>query len=247
MWTNLGYWTATSALRGDQQASGGLHYTEAARALARRVAAAARLSAGDVVVDYGCGFGDSLRLWVDEFGAQRVIGIEPDPSVCRVIESRVRSWGFADRIVVMCAAAEEISPTQAAGDVTAVVCVDAAYHFDTRRSWIAQMAATASAGLRLGLADLSVVAGRERSLRLRALARLMRIPRENLMSARSIAMAYEDAGFSVNRCDQAGVEVLDGFVAHAPSATMSVAITRAAVSYARRARLLDYLVIGAER
>lgn len=248
MWTNLGYWAAaTNGESGPEATGGSSHYTEAARALARRVGAAAQLSAGDVVVDYACGFGDSLRLWIEEFGAHRVVGVEPNPSVCQVIEARARSWGLADRIGVLCASAEEVAPNQASVDVTAVVCVDAAYHFRTRRSWLAELGASAHSGLRLGVADLCVPADRERSLRLRALARLMRIPRENLMSARSIAIACEDAGFTVNRCDLLGVEVLDGFVTQVPVARMSVAVTRAAILFARRARLLDYLVIGAER
>ena len=248
MWTNLGYWVrATEAPGGEGAAAGRVHYTEAAEALARCVAAAARLSPDDVVVDYACGFGDSLRLWVEAYGAQRAVGIEPDPRVCRVIESRVRGWGLANRITVVCAAAEEIAPPDAAADVTAVVCVDAAYHFQTRRSWIASLGVSAPAGLRFGLADLCVPDAKARSLRLRALAHLMRIPRENLVSARSIAMGCEDAGFTVNACAQVGAEVLDGFVAHAPLGSMSVAVTRAAISFARRAGLLDYLVMGAER
>lgn len=129
MWTNLGFWDSivSSAVSASTRS-----YPSAAAALARRVGAAANLKAGDVLLDYACGFGDSLRLWVDEFSVHRVVGIEPDPSVCRVIDSRIRSWGFADRISVICASAEDTLPRGVADDVSAVVCVDAAYHFRTR-------------------------------------------------------------------------------------------------------------------
>ena len=50
MWTNLGFWPGASG------------YVEAARALAMHVGQAAQLRAGDVVADYACGYGDSLRL-----------------------------------------------------------------------------------------------------------------------------------------------------------------------------------------
>lgn len=246
MWTNLGYWVRATDAAADTRAAA-VHYTEAAEALARRVAAAARLAPDDVVVDYACGFGDSLRLWVEAYGARSVVGIEPDPHVCRVIESRVRAWGLANRITVICAAAEAVAPPEAAAGVTAVVCVDAAYHFATRHSWIASLGASAPVGLRFGLADLCVPDAKARSLRLRALARLMRIPRHNLVSARNIAMGCEDAGFTVHHCTPVGAAVLDGFVAHAPLGTMPVAVTRAAIALARRAGLLDYFVMGAER
>lgn len=160
---------------------------------------------------------------------------------------RVHSWGLADRIRVICASAEDIAPSHAAAAPTAVVCVDAAYHFQTRAQWLRQLGADATTGLRLGIADLSVPAGRVRSLRLAALARLMRIPRVNLKSSRDIALACEDAGFSVATLNSVSVEVLDGFVNHAPRGSMPVAITRAAIAFARRAQLLDYLVIGAKR
>lgn len=246
MWTNLGFWEGSGAVAPDAP-SASTRYQQAAAELARRVGLAANLRPGDGVVDYACGFGDSLRLWVEEFNAESVVGIEPDPSVCGVIEARVRSWGLANRIRVICASAEDPTVGDAAAQATAIVCVDAAYHFRTRSTWLRDLGARAASGARLGFADLSVYAGEERSLRLRALARLMRIPHENLMSARSLAIACEDAGFTVENCEQVGSEVLDGFVANAPRGTMPVATTRAAIAFARRARLLDYLVIGVTR
>ncbi len=246
MWTNLGYWEGSGAVAPDTR-SASTRYQHAAAELARRVGMAANLRPGDIVVDYACGFGDSLRLWVEELKAESVVGLEPDPSVCRVIEARVQSWGLANRIRVLCASAEDPAGRTVAAQATAIVCVDAAYHFRTRSTWLRYLGAMATSGVRLGFADLSVYAGKERSLRLRALARLMRIPHENLISARSLAIACEDAGFTVENCEQVGSEVLDGFVANAPRGTMSVATTRAAIAFARHARLLDYLIIGAAR
>lgn len=241
MWTNLGFWdSAVTTIK-----SGPPRYRQAAAELARRVGVAASLKAGDIVVDYACGFGDSLRLWVEEFGAARVVGIEPDPAVCATIEARIAAWGLSDRIRVIGRAAEDA--TAEAAQATAIVCVDAAYHFRTRRDWLSGLGATAPSGVRIGFADLSVYAGNERSLSLRALARLMRIPHQNLMSARNIAIACEDAGFTVGSCEQVGAEVLDGFVTHAPRGTLSVATTRAAIAFARRTQLLDYLIMGATR
>ena len=261
-WTNLGYWgsevAAGSATAAEPQRAPGAAtaarqagtrstYAVAATSLARRVGVAAALRAGDVVVDYACGFGDSLRLWVEEFEAARVVGIEPDPAVCAAINARIRSWQLESRVRVHCARAEDLHPREADAGVSAVVCVDSAYHFRTRRSWLGMLASGAPEGTRVALADLAVLPGSERSLRLRALARLMQIPRANLLSARSMAIDAEDAGFSVQSCEHVGAQVLDGFVEHAPRGTLAVDVTRAALAHARRYRLLDYCIIGALR
>src|SRR5690606_38919024 len=79
-WTKLGHWPGARA------------YADAARELARRVGHAAHLRAGDVVVDYACGYGDFLKLWLEEFRVARVVGIEPDPGVTAAIRARVADW-----------------------------------------------------------------------------------------------------------------------------------------------------------
>jgi microcystin synthetase protein McyJ len=57
MWLNLGYWeTATS-------------YPDAANALASKTALYSRLKNRSIVVDVGCGFGESLLLWRSRFDA----------------------------------------------------------------------------------------------------------------------------------------------------------------------------------
>jgi cyclopropane fatty-acyl-phospholipid synthase-like methyltransferase len=243
MWTNLGYWGPRDSAR--QLPAAG--YVAAARALASRVGGAAGLDAHDVVLDYACGFGDSLRLWIDAFSVKTVVGVEPDPLLCREITARLEAWGLSNRIQIICARAEDVSVASVSPDVSAVVCVDAAYHFRTRRAWLGNLGASAPSGLKLGIADLAVPAGSERSLRLRGLARLMRIPRANLMSARSIALACEDSGFTVHSCEHVGEQVLDGFVVNSRSVSMPIAVTRAAVRYARQHQLLDYCIIGARR
>jgi len=61
-----GLWPETDVAGIDSQFR--VTYPEAAEALAMKVAAAARLShKGAVVVDVGCGLGESLLLWQRKF------------------------------------------------------------------------------------------------------------------------------------------------------------------------------------
>ena len=85
-WINLGYWTAPS----DTLAS-------AARALAVRLGEAAGLSAGDRVLDVGCGYGDSSLLWAaspptddSRSPSTRVIGLNVSRFHARYAHGRSR-------------------------------------------------------------------------------------------------------------------------------------------------------------
>ncbi len=233
MWTNLGDWSATT------------QYVAAARALAARVGAAAELGPDDVVVDYACGYGDSLLLWIQRFGVRRVVGVEPDPIVCRTIRTRVARWGLGDRIRVVEDRAELLAPRAADRDATAVVCVDAAYHFASRLAWWRMVADDLPAGARIAATDL-VIAGHERAgLRLRLIARAMGIPRENLVAADTLRAALGALGLADVSCSSIGEPVLDGFVRHVAGRAPGVRVTRAALGALRRRGLVDYVLVGA--
>lgn len=236
MWTNLGYWIEPGGQRPDA-------YVIAARELARRVGFAARLTPDDVVVDYACGYGDSLRLWIEEFGVRHVIGVEPDPDVCRVVESRVSDWGLADRIRVHRASAEEPMPASLPG--TAAVSVDAPYHFRTRASWLRAVASWLPAGGRVAFSDLLWLGGSAPGVAARGLARGLRIEPQNLGDAAALHRELIDAGLQPLTLDVCGTEVLDGFAAHAARSAMALRITRFVLAQLRARGLLDYAVTAA--
>lgn len=235
MWTNLGFWPGASG------------YVEAARALAMHVGQAAQLRAGDVVADYACGYGDSLRLWVEAFDVQRVVGVEPDPAIADAVRARVQAWGLSARITVVAARAEAVSPTALAEDVTAVVCVDAAYHFASRRRWLVDVIEQLPRDGRLGLADLVFAARAAGSWRIAGLARMVNIPAANLETTDHIETVIAGAGARVRWSESAGEAVLDGFCREIRAPGLPVALTRRMIRLARHGRLVDYRLIGAVR
>jgi len=233
MWTNLGDWQASR------------NYGSAARALATRVGAAAALRAGDVVVDYACGFGDSLRLWVDHFGVRRVVGVEPDPAVCETVRARVARWGLQDRVSVVSSRAEALPPRAAAADVTAVVSVDAAYHFRSRLAWWRMLGADLPPGARIACSDLCIANGRHVGVLGRSLARMMGIPTENLVPTSVLQQALREVMRSDVRLEPCGRSVLDGFAAHAPARGLQLRIAKASIRALRRRGLLEYAILSA--
>lgn len=232
MWTNLGDW------------QGAVDYGGAARALALRVGTAAQLGPDDVVVDYACGYGDSLRLWVDAFGVRRAIGIEPDPALCDIVRARIARWGLASRLDVMTARAESCAPTAADAAVTAVVCVDAAYHFRTRRDWWQSLVGSLPAGARIAVSDLVLADGRRAGPLARAIAGALRIPGANLCDTATMRRELETIGVRQVRSESRGEAVLDGFAAGAPARGLALRVTRASIAALRRRRQLDYVLVS---
>jgi SAM-dependent methyltransferase len=243
-WTNLGYWPDAAA------------YSEAARALARRVGGAAKLATGDVVLDYACGFGDSLRLWVEEFGAARVVGVEPDAAVAAHTRARIAAWGLTDRITVVESRAEEFAPARDAIGTTAVVCVDAAYLFRTRGLWLRLLARGVAPNTRIGFVDLAVPRASTVTAAEQHFAHRFQLHAGNLWKADEIEEEMYSAGYEGTESVRCTTEVIDGFVAHArrewshllfnrrPGGWRALAVAWT-LARARRAGAVDAVLISA--
>ena len=198
-WMNLGWWAETT------------EYAEAAAALARQVGTTARLTTGDQILDVGCGAGDSIALWIREFGATRVTGIEPNTSVAARARQRIAAWRLDDRVTMDTRSAESFGDLDALAPMHAVVSVDAAYHIDTREHWLRRLGAVCRPGTRLGLFDIALRDAADRA-RFSGYARRTGIPAANLWSVDEIVPTLTAAGFTdvnVRRCE---AEVCSGFI-----------------------------------
>lgn len=277
-WANLGYWRVADTEDGHAstpaRASRAAHsYAEAAATLARRVGRAVSLGEGDAVLDVGCGHGDSLMLWVREFGVRRAVGVEPDAAVVAAANARLRAAGLSSRAEVVQSRAEESgtllalipppppspppSPSILAPQL-AVLCVDAAYHFATRRSWLTHLARAVPAGTRLGLADLLVTRRALRGTAVRRFAARAGIPDANLWTAHDVEPLLADCGWILERLVRCGPEVLTGYARFAARTAGRLALapgrggwralgTAAAIATLGVGTTLDYGIISARR
>lgn len=234
-WANLGWWTDAP------------DYPRAAEALAQRVGAAGELSAADVVVDYACGYGDSLRLWVEAFDVRRVVGVEPDARTVRIARARVDAWGLSSRVTVVEGRAEQLGPRALAADVSAVVCVDSAYHFATRATWLSRVAADLPVGGRLAWSDLTLPGAAAQRAGIRASAALMGIPRANLTTTEALRAVAQESGLQRVELGSCGEAVLDGFARATMPRGVQPAVTRVLLRGARRRGLVDYVIATGRR
>ncbi len=67
----------------------------------RRMLNLAAVGPDDVVYDLGCGDGRILFMAVEEFGAERAVGYDINPSMVEPLTERIESSGLEDRIEVV--------------------------------------------------------------------------------------------------------------------------------------------------
>jgi SAM-dependent methyltransferase len=215
-WLNLGLWPAPS-------------YAVAARELALRVGRAATVDKGSHVLDVGCGFGESLRLW-HTLGAMRIVGI--NSSAAEVASARATLADVAATITVLRADGARLPADILDGRFDAVVSIDAAYHFATREHFFRCAWAALRPGGRLATAD--VVAASERaSLRTRLLRPvfcvLAGIPCVNVSyCAAGYTTRLRTLGFERVAAEDVTERVLEGFGAWGSSHRGSIGVRIAA-------------------
>jgi SAM-dependent methyltransferase len=89
-----------------------------------RAGRAARLRAGQQVIDFGCGFGGALALWAQEFDIGG-FGIDVRPFAIERARVRAAERGLADRLRFACASAAGYGITPGSFDVAA--CIGATF------------------------------------------------------------------------------------------------------------------------
>ena len=101
LWLNLGYWKTART------------YPDACADMARKLAAAARLRKGDVVLDAGFGFGEQDLLFAHELQVAKIIGVNVTELHVNVARQRVEQRGLSARAKPSFCASSTSSPRNA--------------------------------------------------------------------------------------------------------------------------------------
>jgi cyclopropane fatty-acyl-phospholipid synthase-like methyltransferase len=101
-----------------------------------RVGEIAGLADGMRVIDFGCGYGEWLRIWAEEFGITG-IGIDIRESACQRAVDKMQRLGLQDRIEIVCLNAADYAFEDGAYDIA--ICIGATFIWDGFRPSIKAM------------------------------------------------------------------------------------------------------------
>ncbi len=133
---NLGYW---------RDAEG---YRAAGEALVDLLGEAAGIGSGDVVVDAGCGFGDQDLRWMQTRHPERIVAL----NVTDVQLDYARQHNAHQGIEYRNGSATSLPFGQ--DEVDSVVSLEAAFHFDSRETFLKEAFRVLKPGGRLGVVDM---------------------------------------------------------------------------------------------
>lgn len=204
-WGSLGLWADES------DPADPADYAGACEALARATAQAAGLRPGDRVLSVACGQGEELRLWVQQFHAAEVVGIEADAARAR---QAARLGATLPGVAVRTGSGTRLGALglPAAG-FDRVLCVDAAYHLAPRAAFLRAAWALLRPGGTLAYTDLvGPDAPGPGALLLSGAAALCGLDRDVLAPEATHLQRLHDAGFVAPRLQRLDDAVLGGFV-----------------------------------
>ena len=254
-WGNLGDWRRART------------YPDACAALADRVANGVALRASTRLIDVGFGCGDQLLRWIEHHGCLDIAGLNLSQSQTELARRRLVERGHADQAAHLEQGSAQNLDAWAAREgrapVDAVVALDCAYHFTSRRAFLHAAARMLRPGGRLALTDL-VLARRDLPWRARALLLAMsaasRIPGENWVDEATYREHWRQAGFVIDGFDDISGDVFQPFgewltryrASLDPATARGVNWTKyrataAFLRWAGRERVLRYVVCSGSR
>lgn len=205
-WGNLGYW------------DGARSYPQACQALADQLAQGLRLSHQDRVLDVGFGCGDQILHWRRAYGVQDIDGLNLSASQTALARQRLAQGAEAPLAArLRQGSVAQLLPWARRTGLSrpdVILALDCAYHFPSRRQFLADAAALMGPGGRLGVSDL-VLARHPlppwKAGPLRVATRLSRIPWHNLCDAEDYRRQWGQAGFRVEHFVDITEQVLSPF------------------------------------
>jgi cyclopropane fatty-acyl-phospholipid synthase-like methyltransferase len=185
---NQGYWKDETASQDD-----------ACRALVRLVGQAADLKSGDRVLDAGCGYGDQLVHWVNDFWVDHVTGITLSLAQIKAASELAQSADIAERITLKRMSATELEFPEASFDK--VVAVESGHHFQPRKEFFSQALRVLKPGGRFAACDIlpmpKAMAGRYGWVidAMRRFPNESMMPRANVVDRATYRSQLQEAGF----------------------------------------------------
>jgi ubiquinone/menaquinone biosynthesis C-methylase UbiE len=211
-WRNLGYW-----------ADGVSTLDDAAMALAAKLATSARIAPGQLILDVGCGYGESAFRLYEQLGSNNengaggsaVVGLDLTENHVR---AAIRRRGAADQPFFLVGDATRLPFSEASFD--RVLALECAFYFPTRERFFGSALHVLRPGGLIAIADVALHPYYAKTVRAleraapplyRFVGDLLKEPPENLVSLGEYRRQLRDAGFVDVAVEDITEQVLTGF------------------------------------
>jgi ubiquinone/menaquinone biosynthesis C-methylase UbiE len=241
---------------------GATDYARAAERLVERLGEMLALAPGARVVDAACGRGTQDLYLLDRFGALAIDAVDITARNVELANAQAARRTGPGTVRFHQASATALPFADAS--FTHAICVEAAFHFDTREAYLREAFRVLAPGGAIALADIAVNRASKSPIDsglVRAASALWRIPEENLVNADGYRAILARVGFRVDVVEHVGDRTFPGYyeAQRVPARRRELVAARgrlgaavgAAMNYAAhrvyRRGLLDYLLVRATK
>jgi ubiquinone/menaquinone biosynthesis C-methylase UbiE len=241
---------------------GATEYAAAAEHMVERLGELLHLAPGARVIDAACGRGSQDLYLLGRFGVLSIDAIDVTHANVELARAQARAWRGPGTLRFHHGSATRLPFGDAS--FSHALCVEAAHHFDTRETFLAEAFRVLEPGGRIALADIvlrRLPRTRAEHVLVSAAAALWRIPRANLVTGDGHRAVLARAGFRIDTVEEVSARTFPGYyhAQRAPERRRELVASRGrlgatvgavmnlAAHRVYRAGLLDYLLVSATR
>ncbi len=108
------------------------------------------LKSGDRIIDFGCGYGEMLAMWAEEYGISGV-GVDIREHACERALKKMRERGLSDKIEIICGKGAEYKFEEGSYDVA--TCIGSSFVFGDYRNSLKAMKAAIREGGKIAIGE----------------------------------------------------------------------------------------------
>ncbi|MBK8522086.1 MAG: methyltransferase domain-containing protein [Ferruginibacter sp.] len=198
---NMGYWKDISQIDPEK-----IHIAN--QAMFKLVSEAAMFSEKDEkVVDIGCGFATNIKYCLDKYNIKNMAGLNISPFQTNWGNHFLKQEGLSSKAEIILGSATDMPFDDASID--RIISIEAAFHFDTRETFLKEVVRVLKHGGVLSLADLIICKPKNpfQKLFVKSIMKALYVPAQNVYDYEDYVKHLQKCGLEILHIEQLNKEV----------------------------------------